>query len=62
MILLNLSKTMSLPSLKNADTREALANVTTIIECFNVYLDARKVFPVSTSSSEKKNQIKSAQI
>lgn len=54
MILLHLSKIMSLPSFKYTGNREAIANVTTIIECFNVYLNASKVFPVSTSSSEKK--------
>jgi len=53
MILLHLSKIMSLPSFKYAGKRKAVANVTIITECFNVYLNASKVFPVSTSSSKK---------
>lgn len=55
MILLHLSKIMSFPSFQYAGNREAVANVT-ITECFNVYLNASKVSPVSTNSSGKKTK------
>lgn len=50
MILLYLSKTMSISNF--FIDREAVASVTIITECFQVYLNANKVFPASTSSSE----------